>query len=321
MNPVRHAVGKIAQQAAKIARISVYFVFVAGVLALVAGRLAWAQAKKAALETGGELVRLTEAGNLSGVYRLDMNGERVNVSSASSDQSPKALLDAFEKACQTHADGLAVDFANLHPAITGTPLHATGFPGAGILRNGDETGGVVACFAMGAAVGEAEAYKRVAAFAESGDLGKIGQVRYVTARRTASGTTHVVALWTEGSLDVKKMFPEAGDAPGTDPKDVPRPPNARRLFTAFADGTPYAVRVYESTSSPEAVLAQYDQLLPKLGWAPNADVAQETTAQKHPSRAFTRNGIDLLVNVGADKGGGSTVSVIEMGTPQASAQK
>jgi len=314
MSPTRLLLGKLASQVKKLVRISAYFAFVAVVLALVAGRLAWAQAKKAALETGGELVKLTQAGNLNGVYRLRMNGEQVDVASASSDQSVKSILDGFEKACQTHADGMAVDFANLRPAISaGAVLHTTGWPGAGVLRNGNDEGGVVACFAMGAAVGETEAYKRVAAFAESGDLGKIGQIRYVTARRL-SGVTHVVALWTEGSLDVKKMFPETGDAPGSDPKDVPRPPNGRRLFTAFAEGVPYAVRVYEAGASPDAVLAQYDQLLPKLGWAPNADVAKEASQNKLATRAFSRGGIDLLLSVSADKTG-STVSVVEMGAP------
>ncbi len=320
MNPTRVVLGKLAAQAGKLLRISVYFTVVAGVLALVAARFAWAQAKKTALETGSELVRLTAAGNLSGVYRLDMNGEKVNVASASSDAPVDVLLDRFQKACETHADGLAVDFANLRPAIaTNGALHQTGHPGAGVLRNGDEKQGVVACFAMGGAVGEVEAYKRVAAFAETGDLGKIGQVRYLTARKDA-GSTHVVALWTEGSLDVKKMFPETGDAPGSDPKDVPRPPNGRRLFTAFAQGAPYAIRVYEAGASADAVLAQYDALMPKLGWVPNADVPKESAASKLLTRAYARGGIDLLVSVGADPKC-TTVSIVEMGAPNPTAAK
>ncbi|MBL8715399.1 MAG: hypothetical protein JNL79_05355, partial [Myxococcales bacterium] len=52
MSPSRLLLGKLASQAKKLVRISAYFAFVAVVLALVAGRLAWAQAKKAALETG-----------------------------------------------------------------------------------------------------------------------------------------------------------------------------------------------------------------------------------------------------------------------------
>ena len=43
--------------------------------------------------------------------------------------------------------------------------------------------------------------------------------------------TAVVALWTEGAVNVKQMFPEQGDAPGNDAPGV-----LRRVRSA--EGTP-----------------------------------------------------------------------------------
>lgn len=293
----------------RLARLAAYFVFVGIFLAVVGFKLAVAHAKKLAVDTGGELVRLTGAAHMSGVYRLRLNGEAVKITSASTAASPTAILDRFEAGCREHADGMADDFAHLRDVIAPDgALKPVGAPGAGILRQGDDEQGVVVCFAAGEATKSSAIYERIADFARTGDLGSIGDVRYVMVKRAKGEPTHVVALWTEGSLDVKKMFPEQGDAPGNDAPGVLRPPSARRLMTAYAEGAPYGVRVYESTLKPDAILAEYERVMPKLGWTSHPDAAEAAPF----SRAYSTEGRDIIVSTEATDTG-TSVSIVEMG--------
>ncbi len=307
-NALRTLRARALSGAAKVARLTTYLVFVALVLGVVAVRIAWARAKDVVLTTGEDLSRLTEGGKLDGVYRLKLNGETVMIASASTKASPKEVLDRFAGECEHHADGIATELAHLGESVQpGAAPRNEGFPGAGVLRSGNDDAGTVACFALGAKVGQVEVFERVGAFARTGDLGKIGMVRHVTVRRTASGS-HVAAMWTEGSLDVAKMFPEKGDAPGSDVEGAIRPPSSRRLFTAYAEGAPYALRVYESSVTPEAVFTAYAAELPRAGWKADPDVAKETP----DTRAFARGETDLLVTAQAQEGK-TLVSIVEMG--------
>lgn len=303
----RHFGRRMLAWSAKLGRLAVYFVVVATILGLVAGRIAYAHARQAALDTGRELVRLTDAANLTGVNRLRINGALVKISSAVSNLSHQAVLDRFQKECEDHADGMAEEFAALGTHLDGAPRDQ-GFPGVGVLRKDDDQGGVVVCFATGKAHNETEIFSRIAEFAKTGDLASLGGVRYVMAKKGTNAASHVVALWTEDSVNVQKMFPEQGDAPGNDAPGVLRPPSSRRLMTAYAEGAPYGVRVYESTMARDAILAEYDKVMPATGW-----MTYPRAVEALPySRSFSKEGHDILVTVepGAN---GSTVSLIEMG--------
>jgi hypothetical protein len=302
--PLAH---KVRSFAAKMMRLTAYFLVLSALSVLVAGRIAYGRAKEIALKTGEDLVRLTEASQIGEGYRLRLNGEQVMISNASTNATPTQVLDRFQDECLHHADGMADEFLHLRDAVksTATPKPA-GFPGIGLLRKSDDEGGVVVCFAQGKETGSAEVYKRIAEFARTGDLASIGSVRYVVAKKGQAGT-HVVALWTEGRFDLKKMFPEKGDAPGSDPKDAMRPEASRRVLEAFAEGAPYGIRVYESTTTPEKILGGYDAAMPSLGWQGYPDVIKATPK----SRAFTRNDVDMLVTAERD-GDRTMVSIVEM---------
>jgi len=307
--PLRVHLGqRVLAWSVRFTRLAVYFAVVAFLLALVAGRIAYAHAKQAALDTGGELVRLTDAAHLSGVNRLRINGALVKISSAVSNESHQAVLDRFQKECEDHADGMAEEFAALGQNLQGAPRDQ-GFPGVGVLRQDDDKGGVVVCFAIGKAAGQAELFSRVAEFAKTGDLGSLGSVRYVMAKKGESAASHVVALWTEGSVDVQKMFPDQGDAPGNDAPGVLRPPSSRRLMTAYAEGAPYGVRVYESTLGRDAILAEYDKVMPATGW-----MTYPRAIEAAPfSRSFSKEGHDILLT--AEPGAnGTMISLVEMGS-------
>jgi hypothetical protein len=292
---------------AKVARLGTYLLFVSLILCAVALRIAYAHAKRVALDTGHELVRLTGDANLSGVYKLRINGEEVRITNATTTMAPKNVLDRFQKSCEEHADGMATEFASLRSALM-TPPRTEGGPGVGLLREDQNEEGVVVCFATGGDTNAASVYGRVAEFAKSGDLAKIGHVRYVMAKKGSGGGAHVVALWTEGSLDVKKMFPDDGDAPGTDVPNVMRPPSARRVLTAYAEGTPYAIRTYESSMKGDAILAAYDSVMPKTGWLTYPDAVREVPF----ARTYSKDGLDVTITV-KDDGERTLVSVVDMG--------
>jgi len=300
---------KIRSYAGKMMRLTAYFMVLSAISIVVAGRLAYGRAKEIALKTGEDLVRLTEASEIGEGYKLRLNGELVMISNASTDATPTQVLDRFQAECLQHADGMSDEFLHLRDVIKSTAVpNPKGFPGIGLLRKSDENGGVVVCFAQGKETGSAEVYKRLAEFAKTGDLASIGSVRYVVAKKGNAGT-HVVALWTEGRFDLKQMFPDKGDAPGTDPKDAMRPEASRRVLQAYAEGAPYGIRVYESTATPEKVLANYDSTMSSLGWSAHPDVIKASPK----TRAFSRNDVDLLVT--AEKDGERTmVSIVEMGS-------
>ncbi len=308
----KHFARRALAWSAKVTRLSVYFLFVAFVLAAVAARVAYAHAKKAAMETGAELIRLTESGNMSGMYRLRLNGELVKITSSVSQADHNAILDRFQKECEDHADGMEMEFAKLSDAVKPDSYSRNeGHPGIGVLRQSDDKGGMVVCFAVGKQLSQLEAYSRVADFAKTGDLGSLGSVRYVVAKKGENAPSHVVALWTEGSFNVQKMFPDEGDAPGNDAPGVLRPPSSRRLLTAYAEGAPYGVRVYDSTMGKDAILAEYDKVMPATGWM----TYPRATEAAPFSRAFSKEGHDIIVTTEPAKdGAGTQVSIVEMGS-------
>jgi DNA primase len=58
--------------------------------------------------------------------------------------------------------------------------------------------------------------RRVTEFSLTGDAARLGDMRYVAARKQDNGKTQVIAIWSEGKFDIAAMFPDEGDAPGTD---------------------------------------------------------------------------------------------------------
>ena len=86
------------------------------------------------------------------------------------------------------------------------------------------------------------------------------------AERSPRGGSRVVTLWSEGSLDLGRMFPAAGDAPGTDSSVVPRPAGSRRTLSASVEGFPAAIRIYESAASPDELVASAGAALRAAGF-------------------------------------------------------
>lgn len=136
--------------------------------------------------------------------------------------------------------------------------------GATLAAIGDDTG-FVACFPALRELGPEALLAAARGLLDGGDARRLGPFVYTWARRTARGTHLVEATIAE--LDLGAIFPRAGDAPGADVPGVARPPGARRLLSASADGQPYRFVVYAADgAAPAAVAAAYEATLAADGW-------------------------------------------------------
>jgi hypothetical protein len=106
------------------------------------------------------------------------------------------------------------------------------------------------------------------------DPRELGELLYSYAERGPNGRTRVVTLWTRGGLDLSAMFPAAGDAAGDDSRLAPRPPQARRILSASAEGQPFGVRSYESERPAREVAAFYADWAKQQRWSPVASDAE-----------------------------------------------
>ncbi len=290
----------------KLARLGVYCVAVSACLGLVAARSVYGDVKSSALSIGHELGKMEDVGT---GRPLRINGEPIFVASATETLPLAAVLDRAEAGCKGASAGVAAEIDALPEALKQKIPRGTS--ASGVLREERSDRGVVACLVRedGAASGMKESVARLSAMMTTGDLAKVGLLRYVFAETTRTGRTHVVAAWTSGPFNLYAMLPEAGhDAPGSDPPGVPRPPRAQRILSADVEGVPYGVRLYDTPVPPADVVALYDAEMPGLGWERSVDKPVEGEDQ----RAFARPGADLLVITSKDEGR-TIVSLITMG--------
>jgi hypothetical protein len=180
-----------------------------------------------------------------------------------------------------------------------------------VMRSLDEKAGtgVVACMARKASDG-LPMTERLERFATTLDFGLFGELRYVFAEAKPGASTHVIAIWTDAHLPITAMFPATGDAPGTDSDLAARPRDARRLFVGQAEGTPYAIRMYEAAGSREELVASYTADMKGRGWiaVENPDAPKHVAAFVHPS------GVEAYVAASAGEDRGHAVlSVAETG--------
>jgi hypothetical protein len=305
--------GRFVSYAKKFARLGAYLAFVQAVLLGVAVRSVRGDAKKGALQLGSELATF---GDVAGGpdYRVLLNGESLHFASATTDKSVDEVLDRFEGECREHSGGLEGDFARLAstlssklpPTFPADVLHRTAI---GILRDGTPEKGFVSCFAHDGDGGYGALLAALRELSRTGDLASLGALRYVLAERRPDGSTHVISAWTDGSFRLDAMFPATGDAPGNDPGEPVRPPQSRRLLSASVAGSPFGVLLYESTASQQAILAHYDTAMTAEGW--KAIALGDDTALG-AGRAFTRQGVDLMIHTSQGEHGRMAVAIASM---------
>jgi hypothetical protein len=284
---------------------------------------AYASAEKRVESVGQQVVR--GLGPLLGdePASLRVNGSQMYLSATTTSQSPQAAIDRLEHYCHENAPSLAATIRSMND-IAGQSQRMRDPASWLTARSSKDYTDVahLACIARPNAGSLQDFTTRLAAFAFDGDLSHIGSMIYVIATRETDGNSRVMAVWSSGGFQLSKMFPTAGDAPGSDSAAVPRPPESVRLLSAALDGQSFGVRLYDTPQSPADVLTYYDQRtrelsLPALPLFPEDSRDSTLTASPSYARAYSTSRGLLLVTAIEDPMGGSNaqVSVLELGRP------
>lgn len=276
---------KRATRRGSILRVMAYFAVLVLVTLGFAVHTARAEMGQTALELGREMLPLSDV--LREPHRINVNGERAWMSIAPTPYSVKDVLDRFETLC--HKEGVKGTWTGAESL----PPNAVD-PGSfefSVIRQEQKGEGVVLCFVKGEGTPDGM-LARVTKFRQTGDFAALGKVRYAFASSTKSGTM-VASLWTDGSLNIKKM---AGigvqGEPGTDNPDLPRPIDARRILSAGIDGTEYATRTYVSTASPADVTQKYEDEMIQRGWM---RINPDPNNPDNMNRGYLKDGKAVLV--------------------------
>jgi hypothetical protein len=288
-----------------VLRVGAYLMVISLVCAGLAARSAYGSVSEQALATGRQLAKLGEFTKDS--ERLLLNGQPLNISSATTDLSVGQVLDRFEALCKEEGV-MPRDFREVKELLQDPTLAKQAARlNYGVLRQETKGDGVIACAVTNPAHGKRRFWDGMAAFAESWDLSEVGHLRYAYVRRLESGHSHVLTAWTDGSFKVTAMVPptEGADAPGADSPNVPRPPSSVRYLSAAAEGRPHGVRVYESTASASEILASYEKQLTARGF--EAIFIGENAPE---ARYFSKGDVDVVV-AAHQNGDRAVVSTLE----------
>ncbi len=253
-----------------------------------------------------------------------INGQRMSLGSKVTPLGVDQVLGRFEQYCHDNSGGLSQELHAMPATVAALEKLPSGLrdPSAWLTARQtatDGTAGQVACVARKNSGGGLQGLMdRVMAFTDSGDLGELGDARYVVARRDEkAGNTLILAMWTEGSFNIPAMFPETGDAPGSDSRHLPRPPASRRVLTAEITDHPYALRMYDTKKTHAEVLKFYEQQMEPRGFRlhelPPTDESGQLDLNDHV-RAFSKNGVAVIVVTNDTPDEQTGVSLIEMGS-------
>jgi hypothetical protein len=295
-------------------------------------RSAWAQTELSLQRLGSALQAELGPSLVGEPETISINGQLLMVASRQSPLSVREVLDGFTAHCTKSPDAERA----LALPVAPSAAHAAGAASSrrareqsyfqqllevsgklGVLRDEREGEGHLVCFAREKErAGLAAVTRDLAELLESGDFSRLGDLRYVTARRHTNGKTHVLTVWSEGPLRVGALFPERGDAPGSDMAGVPRLPESTRELCAQAVRHSYALRLYRSARSGPEVLAFYDRELVRTGW--QRVPTKVESGELRPgvfARAFVRDGRALALGVDTRSSeAGTGLSLIDLGT-------
>lgn len=275
--------GRLRAILPNLARLLAFLLCVYVVAMAVVARQVRAETHEIMLGVGAQMMTYAEADAQDSPRTLRLNGQRLRFGSGHvSSRSVSEVLDFFETRCRARDGRLIEQVHELYEA------RAMDVPDTsmldGTLRDSDERSGYVACFDTGdEREGVEGLLARLTAFADTGNLARLGGLRYAYARRTEDGGTHFLVFHTDEQLNVYEMFPATGDAPGVDIEGLPRPDGARRLLSAWEEGDPHSLSMYTSTiRSAESLQGWYREQLPARGWS----LVEPTDAQRD---RFTRH--------------------------------
>jgi len=251
-----------ARWAARL-RVGLLLAAVAAAAGVVALHTARARAAEGILDVGEGLLTHLGPHRRDPPRELVLNGLVLHVASGSIERPAAAVIDGFSMRCRERGPRLDRDLMRrgapgraLAAALPRSLLDAT-------LRVQSPGRAAAVCLHT-SRVGFEELGVRLQRFADTGDVADLGDLSFVYAEQHAQRTTYVV-LESTGSVPLREMFPESGDAPGRDLSGLPRPEGARRVLSAWqADARPM-LAAYAVEASPAAAARRYGGTLQRAG--------------------------------------------------------
>lgn len=290
-----------------------------------------AQVERASFDLGERLV-LALGDVVSAPQAIAVNGQSLWVASKTTPLSVSEVLDRFDAHCVSGARAPSAELAQLDAAATASTTPERGSEPRGqraLIRRAElpGRGGQLVCLAPNEPLsGFVDLGERLGALFTTGQLGALGELRYVQARPRAEGGSHVVSVWSAGAFNLFDALPRDTDVPGDDPDRAPRPPDATRILSASIPGRSYAIRSYVSRRSAAELAAYYASEMPKQGWAllEAERWAPETAALSPLARVYALgNAITFVVvdETGEAAGSQASATLVQMGSPGAAASE
>lgn len=271
-------------------------------------RAAHAEVRNRTVELGRQMYDLAHASQHD-VNKLTINGQPLWVGSSLAKDSVTDVLDRYEGTCEKNLAQPTENWRELAQKIDEKKEQRPALAGSGVMRGGGSEEGTVICFTKGESSKPTvrEAFK---SFVDTGELGALGNLRYVYARKSDQGRTVVLTAWTDDKFNLTEIIPKDGaEAKGVDFPGLPRPPEANRLMSAQVEGTPFGVNVYRTQQTPAAVVGFYDAEMTKRGWAgfdPEIKMQRALRGEDDKAgvigRLYERDGVVLTLAAHADQG-------------------
>jgi hypothetical protein len=256
-----------------VLRVSALVATVALVALLWTWQRAHAYGERVLTQVGEHMMRYAQAQHQNAPQELVINGSRFFLSTGNIEATVEDVLDHFHAKCNRRNGQLHDQWAEVAEA-RGVKVDHYNSWFDGVFRGSQGRRGVLACLETGPARLSPDLMLTRAKLAlASGDLSRMGGLRYVFVIPGRNERVSVfVALWSEGSVNLRSMFPPSGDAPGTDPEGVPRPAATRRLIATQPKDHAAGLHVYTSdTLRRDALHAFYAAELPKAGFTLQMD--------------------------------------------------
>lgn len=242
---------------------------------------------------GEQLLKLQKVA--AGTSTLTLNGQRVSLTTLTTEASLEQVLERFNESCMQSSGGLVEELREMEQLGAKVP-DTLPRDSLGVLRidkSEDET--TAACFARPGRGGVRELWERISHFADSGDLAEFGQLRAVFVHHyERKGITHVLAFTSLGKIPLSEMFPEQGDAPGTDLLGDVRPAHARRLISAQLEDTHHETTLYEAEGDPDSALDTFDAPLRARGFS-LGDLSGAQGMNPVPTRVYFKHDDAVVV--------------------------
>ena len=207
-------------------------------VALVGMSRARADVNRALEEVGRALLSQSWTSGHAGVHELQLNGVKILTQSSRSPLSVKAVVARLESHCEAQQ-------------------------GHGLATANDRSGTVICLRPATPGDTPTDRLSTLTELAKTSLLGGGTRIAFDLVQG-GDGQTALLSLRPQGPLDIDRMFPAGGEAPGADLVNFPRPSGGRRMLSSQMAGATLAL--YEFPMEAAALRSLYAGELLGCGW-------------------------------------------------------